>query len=1127
MLHKRSNHASSSSPPTLPDTSDEELYSELRRTIDAPKARKRRRPQPPSTTSVTHGGTLRALLGFAATDDYIETSKGGALAPSTAFGARTHPQALKKDVDNTLSLDAATRKTGSTSSTSLSSSSSSSSSSSEDELVLPLSCATREPISSAAAIKSSVKVEHRGSSTRIDRPPPDDSDTGDEPEQPLSLGLNGNGAGSMRQFSITQSSTIAAGSQTSEDEEEDEVALAVKPPSLTSTAAGTSAAPKLSHKTIDDLQGQRPAFPVPAELRDTDPLELAPGFAVPASINRFLRSYQRDGVRFLYRSYAENRGALLGDDMGLGKTIQVIAFLSAIMRKTGREEDADRRIEAVRSDRQRADYHRANAVWPTCLIICPSSVIDNWRHELDTWGYFEHAAFSGTRAKNALESFRRGRLDILVTSHETASLSIEHLRDLDLSCVLIDEAHKLKNPNSQMTKAMQTFRCKARFALTGTAIQNTYRELYTLADWTNPGLLGTVKEWITEIEEPLKQGQRRGADPEHIADARTRAEKLVTNVLPIFFLRRTKALIADQLPHKFDKIVFCPLTSTQLEVYKRILSEDEVDLMKRHADPCDCGRLDPETGLAYRRQNCCFKRDGKGEAWNKNMLKYIYLLQKCSNHVALVFPDPEDASSREPDRMERYDRQLSYVQLMFPDSWQSKRCNAANGMEPEFCGKWKVLTGLLSQWHADGDKVLLFSTNMRLLQFIEFFLAREGHNFLRLDGSTPQPRRQQLVNQFNRDSSIFVFVISTTAGGTGLNLTSANRVVVFDPHWNPSHDLQAMDRAYRFGQARDVYVYRLIGAGSLEEVIYGRQLYKQQQMEIGYNATKERRYFEGVAGDQGSLGELFGCKNLFTLHESSLAMKSIIDECNISEVTFALEQYLKAGSLDDQDSADAAFVERAHSQQESRLTSTQNSARADTTAQPTSVGANPIRSILEGSGIAYSHDHAALVGNSAAEAALYRDAAKQVSPRRRKGASTLQVNASSKRPTWPHAASQSSSGSSKTQKLKAASVPVWPPPRSKVTSMEETATQEETQSLAVAEQGLRRAVHQAESNRVPGLSDLAQLQSVSEVELAAAVNAMSAAEQKEFFDDAIRRWNRKNSVLNNRAGHQQQKPHFF
>lgn len=1123
MLRKRSIFAGSSSPPTVPDSSNEEFCNELNRDVDAPKARKRRRPQPSSTTPVTFGGTLRALLGFTAADDYIETSKTAPAGSVSRFDTRSRPQLGNTHSNDELGLDVVNKKKKSPAPIP-SSSCSSSSSSSEDEFVLPLSRVPRDPsISTCVKRKPPVRFDQPFSASQNDRRSSDDSDTGDEVEQSLSLSLNGSGAGSLPQLAMITSKATASGSQTSEDE--DEVALSVKPPSSTATnIANASITSKRPHQNSQDWHGQRPAFVVPSELRDIGPLELAPGVAVPEAINRFLRSYQRDGIRFLYRSYAEGRGALLGDDMGLGKTIQVIAFLSAIMRKTGREEDADRRIEAVRSDRQRSDYHRANAVWPTCLIICPSSVIDNWRHELDTWGYFEHAAYSGTRAKDALEAFRRGRLDILVTSHETASLSIEQLRDLDLSCVLIDEAHKLKNPNSQMTKAMHTFRCKARFALTGTAIQNTYRELYTLADWTNPGLLGTVKEWIAEIEEPLKHGQRRGADPERIADARTRAEKLVTNVLPIFFLRRTKALIADQLPRKFDKIVFCPLTSTQLEVYKRILSEHEVDLMKRHADPCDCGRLDPETGLAYRRQNCCFKRDGKGEAWNKNMLKYIYLLQKCSNHVALVFPDPEDASSREPDRMERYERQLSYVQLMFPDSWQSKRCNAANGMEPEFCGKWKVLAGLLSQWHADGDKVLLFSTNIRLLQFIEFFLAREGHNFLRLDGSTPQPRRQQLVNQFNTDSSIFVFLISTTAGGTGLNLAAANRVVVFDPHWNPSHDLQAMDRAYRFGQSRDVYIYRLIGAGSLEEVIYGRQLYKQQQMEIGYNATKERRYFEGVAGDQGSLGELFGCKNLFTLHESSLAMKSIIDECNISEVTFALEQYLKAGSLDDQDSADAALVERAHSQRESQLGSTQNGAGAETSARPSTVGADPVRSILEGSGITYSHDHAALVGNSAAEAALYRDAAKQISPRRRKSTGTSHKSANGQKPTRPQATSRSSSGSSKAQKAEATSAPVWPPPR-KMASTEETATQEETQSLVVAEQGLKRAVHQAHDGRMPVLSDLAQLQNVSEVELAAAVNAMSAAEQKAFFDDAVRRWNRKNAVLAKGAGHQQQ--HFF
>ncbi|KAF6767367.1 Helicase, C-terminal [Kalmanozyma brasiliensis GHG001] len=1110
MLRKRVSIRSPTSSPLGLDSSDDDFGIDGGEVEARSGKRKRRRLQPDVTASAHTATTLRDLLGLTAADDFIETSSAHQKGNHYGSAPRSAPSS-----DNDGFHSAPTLKRSPRPSSSLSSSSS------EDELVLPLSRARHKPEgSSSPGMLRKISAE----SPTLRSPPGSqrciDSDTGDdEPEQALSI--NTNGHASLPLLHVESSSLTVGASQTSD--EEDEVSLAVRAPKQLSKSSIDRPTPvETSAASSDNAHGQKPPFPIPPELGSIGPLSLAPGIEVPQSINRFLRSYQREGVGFLYKSYAEGRGALLGDDMGLGKTIQVIAFLSAIMGKTGREEDADRRIEAVRSDRQGSGYHRANGIWPTCLIICPSSVIDNWRLELDTWGYFEHAAFSGSRAKDALESFRRGRLDILITSHETASLSIEQLRDLDLSCVLIDEAHKLKNPMSQMTKAMQTFKCKARFALTGTAIQNTYRELYTLADWTNPGLLGTVKEWITEIEEPLKHGQRRGADPERIADARTRAEKLVKNVLPIFFLRRTKALIADQLPSKFDKIVFCPLTPTQLDVYKRILSEEEVDLMKRHADPCDCGRLDPDTGLAYRRQNCCFKRDSKGESWSKNMLKYIYLLQKCSNHVALVFPDPEDASSKEPDRVERYERQLSYVQLMFPDNWQGKRCNAANGMNPEFCGKWKVLAGLLEQWHADGDKVLLFSTNLRLLQFVEFFLAREGHSFLRLDGTTPQPRRQQLVNQFNQDSSIFVFLISTTAGGTGLNLTAANRVVVFDPHWNPSHDLQAMDRAYRFGQSRDVYVYRLIGAGSLEEVIYGRQLYKQQQMEIGYNATKERRYFEGVAGDQGSLGELFGCKNLFTLHESSLAMKSIIDECNISEVTFALEEYLKAGSLEDQASVEAALTQRAESEQTDKTNDVTN---VDPNLQtPSATGADPIRSILEGIGVAYSHDHAALVGDSAAEAALYRDVAQlsKASPQRRRSVQSRVTSDSRKAEQRPGASRASSSGSKKATVKQEATAAVWPPPRSRVPPTNDAATQEETQLMVDAEQGLCRAVgNDTAPTRTPSLHEIAELQNVTEEELAAAVNAMTPMEQKAFFDDAVRRWKRKRAAQAEAVGQHQ------
>jgi hypothetical protein len=171
---------------------------------------------------------------------------------------------------------------------------------------------------------------------------------------------------------------------------------------------------------------------------------------------------------------------------------------------------------------------------------------------------------------------------------------------------------------------------------------------------------------------------------------------------------------------------------------------------------------------------------------------------------------------------------------------------------------------------------------------LEFHLNTNSYGFLKLDGSTKQSDRMPMIDRFHQDSNIFIFLISTLAGGTGLNLTGANKVVIFDPNWNPAHDLQAMDRAYRFGQTRDVFVYRLLGAGSIEELIYARQLYKQQQMAIGYQASVQTRYFSGVQGDTSRQGELFGIKNIFKLHEDTLATKMAIEKATIMELDWAL-----------------------------------------------------------------------------------------------------------------------------------------------------------------------------------------------------------------------------------------------
>lgn len=164
-----------------------------------------------------------------------------------------------------------------------------------------------------------------------------------------------------------------------------------------------------------------------------------------------------------------------------------------------------------------------------------------------------------------------------------------------------------------------------------------------------------------------------------------------------------------------------------------------------------------------------------------------------------------------------------------------------------------------------------------MLDILEKFMVRKGYSFSRLDGSTPTNLRQTLVDDFNSSPSKQVFLISTRAGGLGLNLVSANRVVIFDPNWNPAQDLQAQDRSFRFGQKRHVVVFRLLAAGSLEELVYSRQVYKQQLSNIAVSGKMEKRYFEGVQDSKEFQGELFGISNLFSDLSDKLFTSEIIE----------------------------------------------------------------------------------------------------------------------------------------------------------------------------------------------------------------------------------------------------------
>ncbi|KAJ8643936.1 hypothetical protein MRB53_005684 [Persea americana] len=513
-----------------------------------------------------------------------------------------------------------------------------------------------------------------------------------------------------------------------------------------------------------------------------------PVIQVPASINCRLLQHQREGVRFLYNLYKRNHGGVLGDDMGLGKTIQSIAFLSAVLGKD--EERGDNSFER--------DFPSKRG---PVLIVCPTSVINNWENEFSEWGTFSVAVYHGPNRDLILKKLEAG--------------TREHFRDF--------------------------------------------------------------------YDEPLKHGQRSSA-PERSVQIADKRKRHLVSVLHKYLLRRTKEeTIGHLMMGKEDNAVFCVMSEVQKRVYRRMLELPDIQCLTNKDRPCSCGS-------PLSQVECCNRIVPDGIIWSYLhrdnpdgcdscpfclVLPCLIKLQQISNHLELIKPNPRDDIEKQ-----RKDAELASA--VFGDDIDlvggTAHCESFMGLsDVEHCGKMRALEKLMLTWVSKGDKILLFSYSVRMLDILEKFLIRKGYSSSRLDGSTPMNCRQSLVDEFNSSPSKQVFLISTRAGGLGLNLVSANRVVIFDPNWNPAQDLQAQDRSFRYGQKRHVTVFRLLAAGSLEELVYSRQIYKQQLSNIAVSGKMEKRYFEGVQDCKHLQGELFGICNLFRDLSDKLFTSEIIE----------------------------------------------------------------------------------------------------------------------------------------------------------------------------------------------------------------------------------------------------------
>ncbi|CAN9499846.1 unnamed protein product [Ophioblennius macclurei] len=515
------------------------------------------------------------------------------------------------------------------------------------------------------------------------------------------------------------------------------------------------------------------------ELTDDSDAEFDEGFKVPGFLWKKLYKYQQTGVRWMWELHCQQAGGILGDEMGLGKTIQVISFLAGL---------------SYSKLRTRGSNYRYAGLGPT-VIVCPATVMHQWVKEFHTWWppfrvAVLHETGSFTSNKEKLVPEIASCHGILITSYSAVRNMQDVLQRYDWHYIILDEGHKIRNPNAGVTTASKQFRTPHRFILSGSPMQNNLKELWSLFDFVFPGKLGTLPVFMEQFSVPITMGGYSNASPVQVQTAFKCACVLRDTINP-YLLRRMKADVKANLclPDKNEQVLFCRLTEDQRQVYQGFLDSKEVYQILN-------GDMQVFSGLIA--------------------------LRKICNHPDLFSGGPRMLRGIPEDQLTE-EEQFGF--------WKRS-------------GKLIVVESLLRLWFKQGHRVLLFTQSRQMLHILEVFVTENNYSYLKMDGTTTIASRQPLIARYNEDKSIFIFLLTTKVGGLGVNLTGANRVIIYDPDWNPSTDTQARERAWRIGQKQQVTIYRLLTAGTIEEKIYHRQIFKQFLTNRVLKDPKQRRFFK-------------------------------------------------------------------------------------------------------------------------------------------------------------------------------------------------------------------------------------------------------------------------------------------
>eukprot|EP01025_Chloroclados_australasicus_P049131 TRINITY_DN5588_c0_g3_i2.p1 TRINITY_DN5588_c0_g3~~TRINITY_DN5588_c0_g3_i2.p1 ORF type:complete len:771 (+),score=69.67 TRINITY_DN5588_c0_g3_i2:134-2446(+) len=496
-----------------------------------------------------------------------------------------------------------------------------------------------------------------------------------------------------------------------------------------------------------------------------------------------LRPHQIEGVKFLYECVmglndAMQTGAILADEMGLGKTLQIICLIWTLLKQGQGGKPSIKKA----------------------IVVCPSTLVSNWSKEVRKWLGSERLQtldlHPSKDAPQKVQDFKNSPfLPLLIVSYETLRIYAEQLKGHS-DLLICDEGHRLKScaSTNKTVQALLGLNCPRRIILTGTPVQNNMREFFCLMDFVNPGSLGSPTQFKRLYEDTINASREPDASEEQkmLGEERSKGLQMLINK---YLLRRTAEINKEFLPPLSQYVLFCPPTDTQIELYRAVVRNNKFNKIM----------------------------SSYGDSFAGKILKYITFLKKICNDPRLLYnEDLQEILGFE-------NGQSKYEQLQ----------QTLEHAEEIDSGKLRCLNTIIQEVAIENqEKVVVVSTSTNALDLIGQICLRSNVKIVRIDGSTDVTERQVLVDNFNNNKGVGeVFLLSTRAGGAGLNLTGASRLVLFDSDWNPAMDQQAMARIWRDGQRNPCVVYRMLTTGSIEEKIYQRQILKQDLAHLMQNST--------------------------------------------------------------------------------------------------------------------------------------------------------------------------------------------------------------------------------------------------------------------------------------------------